>query len=370
MSTPVLDLSIQVELDQFNLDLIFSSSKRTIGIFGPSGSGKTTLLESLAGLRGEAKGKLVCLGETWLDSSANVALKAEQRAIGYVPQDHLLFPHWNVRQNLESGSKRARQSGEDTESVFSEVVQTLELAPLLDRNITELSGGERQRVSLGRALCSGPKLLILDEPLASLDWKLRHRILPYLVRIRDTFKIPLLIVSHNPAELLALCDEVVALNRGKKVAQGTPTDVFSTPEVYAAAADEGFENIVRGEVVQSSNFETQIRLEGSETEQLITVSASHHTPGEKVLLGIRSQDVLLSNNRIQGVSARNWIEAKTQKLSQVDGKQVLIAKAGRNEFLVELTQDAVAELKIAPENRIWLFFKSSAVSVYSSTPSD
>ncbi|MEE3178395.1 MAG: ATP-binding cassette domain-containing protein, partial [Verrucomicrobiota bacterium] len=182
----------------------FTGSRRVTGLFGASGSGKTTWLETMAGLRRSARG-FIQFGETvWLDSDARIDVPPEQRGIGYVPQDHLLFPHMTVRRNLQSGQQRAAVSGHDFKRMLEDVVDVLELDSLLERGVRELSGGERQRVALGRALCSGPRLLLLDEPLASLDLQLRLRILPFLQRVRDHFDVPMLVVSHNPIELQAL----------------------------------------------------------------------------------------------------------------------------------------------------------------------
>lgn len=369
MSETALEIDLRAPLDAFDLKLRFRSECRVLGVFGPSGAGKTTFLEAVAGLRAKASGRLVCGGEVWLDTAAGVRLAAERRGIGYVPQEHLLFPHWNVRRNLQSGLRRAREAGGDAEAVFEEVIRVLELEALLDRKVEELSGGERQRVALGRALCSGPKLLMLDEPLASLDWKLRHRILPFLVRARDVFRIPMLVVSHNPAELQALCDEVVALRSGQLVAQGTPTEVFTHPEVYASAAQEGYENILSGTLTESGEEGVGIRIGATETGPVVRASSRAGKNGEPVLIGIRAQDVLISNERIRGVSARNWLEARVKSVSSVDGRRVLTASlepAGSGELVVELTQDALAELSLEVGRRVWLFFKSSAVAVYGS----
>ena len=184
-SLHTLTVRVQLALDRFDLDIDVTTHQQVTGIFGVSGSGKTSLLETICGLRRNAQGTIRFGEEVWLDTTTRTFVKPEQRHIGYVPQDGLLFPHKNVRQNLLSGSKRAVQNGHPLQETLQLVTDILELSPLLDRSVTTLSGGERQRVALGRAICSGPRLLLLDEPFASLDLALRRKLLPFLRRIRS-----------------------------------------------------------------------------------------------------------------------------------------------------------------------------------------
>jgi molybdate transport system ATP-binding protein len=232
MDNAALKLCFNVPLDRFTLDIDCECTHRVTGLFGPSGSGKTTLIESIIGLRKRARGYIACGASVWMDSEQLIFVKTEHRGIGYVPQDHLLFPHYNVRKNLECGVARSQSKGADFAAIFKEVVEVLELDSLLNRKTADLSGGEKQRVALGRALCSCPRVLMLDEPLASLDLELRDRILPFLIRVKDHLKIPILMVSHNPMELQALCDEVMVLREGKIIAQGSPQDVFTREDIY------------------------------------------------------------------------------------------------------------------------------------------
>ncbi|HKN46653.1 MAG TPA: ATP-binding cassette domain-containing protein, partial [Candidatus Polarisedimenticolia bacterium] len=161
----VLDLTLSLE--RFSLSIRWETAETSLGIFGPSGAGKTTILESVAGLR-RAEGLIRVNGRTWLDSARGLYVPPERRGVGYVPQDALLFPHKNVVENVMSGQRRAERAARNGVAPHR-VLDVLELAHLAGRHVASLSGGERQRVALGRALCSGPDLLALDEPLASLD---------------------------------------------------------------------------------------------------------------------------------------------------------------------------------------------------------
>ncbi|MDP0499894.1 MAG: ATP-binding cassette domain-containing protein [Verrucomicrobiota bacterium JB022] len=221
-----LEIEIRLPLDRFSLSIEVASEAQVSGLFGPSGSGKTSLLEVVAGLRKAARGKVTFGDEVWQDSSRRIFRPTQKRLVGYVPQGNLLFPHWDVRRNLLAGERRARRLGPSHKATYEQVVKVLELGPLLARSTRDLSGGESQRVALGRALCSGARLLLLDEPMASLDSSLRLRIIDYLQRIKHEFGTRMIIVSHQPLDLLAICDEVYVLNAGKLQASGSPVEVL------------------------------------------------------------------------------------------------------------------------------------------------
>jgi molybdate transport system ATP-binding protein len=204
---------VRCPLAHFTLALDVEIVRDVTALFGPSGAGKTTVLDLIAGLRRSPSAYIELDGRVLTDMSTGEEVPARDRHIGYVPQDGALFPHLSVRGNLLYGSQ-----GDDPERV----TEVLDIGHLLDRRIGGLSGGERQRVALARALLSSPKLLLLDEPLASLDEELRTRILAYLKRVRDEFRVPMLYVSHSRSEVVELCEEVLVLDRGVLKGQGDP----------------------------------------------------------------------------------------------------------------------------------------------------
>jgi molybdate transport system ATP-binding protein len=220
--------NLRLPLAHFTLEIDATLTSRVTAIFGPSGSGKTSLLELIAGLRRPTSGSIELSGAGLTDHAANRFIAPQHRATGYVPQDGALFPHLPVRKNLLYGfdTAHARPAGLS----FEHIVEVLEISPLLDRAIATLSGGEKQRVALGRALLAAPKLLLLDEPLASLDAALKERLLPYLHRIRDEFTIPMIYVTHSPDEVVALCDEALIFRSGKIEKRGRPADLFEVSE--------------------------------------------------------------------------------------------------------------------------------------------
>jgi molybdate transport system ATP-binding protein len=213
----VIELDIQLTQGTFRLDVTATFDGKATAIFGPSGAGKTTTLDAIAGLRKPDRGAIRIDGRTLFSSEQRLDVPAHQRRVGYVPQDVALFPHMNVRRNLLYG----RHPG--TSPPLERVVSMLEIESLVDREVRALSGGERQRVALGRALMSGPSLLLLDEPLAAVDVPLRRRILPYLERVRDELHLPIVYVSHNREEVQRLADYVVVLNAGRVTASGGPS---------------------------------------------------------------------------------------------------------------------------------------------------
>jgi len=208
----VIEVDIELVQGSFVLTAAIRIEARTAALFGPSGAGKTTILDAIAGLRTPRRGSIAIGGRVLFSSDAGVNLPPHQRHVGYVPQDVALFPHMDVRRNLLYG----RHPGVSPD--LDRVVGMLEIDRLLDRRVTDLSGGERQRVAVGRALMSGPSLLLLDEPLAAVDVPLRRRILPYLQRVRDELRIPIVYVSHDRDEVAELAEVVVLIDGGKIIA--------------------------------------------------------------------------------------------------------------------------------------------------------
>ncbi|HEY0300870.1 MAG TPA: molybdenum ABC transporter ATP-binding protein [Rhizomicrobium sp.] len=209
----MISIDVEKKLGEFHVSASFEGDSGVTALFGPSGSGKTSIVSMIAGLSTPDRGRIVIDGETLFDSSADIDEPAYRRRIGYVFQDGRLFPHLSVARNLDYGRWMTGMARDEAQ--FKRVTELLDIAALVNRRPAALSGGERQRVALGRALLMRPRLMLLDEPMASLDARRKSEILPYFVRLRDESKLPMIYVSHDPAEVKALASRVVLLDGGR-----------------------------------------------------------------------------------------------------------------------------------------------------------
>ncbi len=216
----MLVVEIEKQLGEFALNVLFASENGATVLFGPSGAGKTSIINMIAGLLKPDRGRIEIDGELLFDSAKRVNMPAWQRRVGYVFQEGRLFPHLSIKHNLTYG--RWMGGHPNDPAAFAHAVDLLDIGHLLDRRPGKLSGGERQRVAVGRALLMRPRILLLDEPLASLDAGRKQDILPYLERLRDEAKVPIIYVSHDAAEVKRIASRVVRLDGGKVVATGGP----------------------------------------------------------------------------------------------------------------------------------------------------
>ncbi len=328
----------------FELDATGEWDVPCAALFGASGSGKSTVLEALAGLRPEVNGPVVLAGER-LDGTP-----AARRGVGWVPQDAALFPHMTVRENIEF----AARVDAPTSASF---VDALEIGTLLDRGVRDLSGGERQRVAIARALAARPRVLLLDEPLASIDRPLRSRVLPFLERVPQAARVPVFLVTHDPLEVLALAQHVLVIEAGRVVASGAPRSVFASAAAFGGVAALGAENRFGVRVVERSD--STLRVETSGGCELSMV----HVPGfpNPDTVAVRAEDILLAAGDPGRVSAQNVFEATVAGVEAI-GEQVLVDLDGRGErWRVKVTPRACASLGIEPGATLVLLIKAHAI---------
>jgi molybdate transport system ATP-binding protein len=333
--------NISLPLAPFTLEVDVEIRSRFTAVFGPSGSGKTTLLELIAGLR-TPKSAFIQLDDRVLtDTEGAVFVPVRQRGVGYVPQDLALFPHLSVRQNLLYGARSKPAAG----GLFTleRVTEVLEIQPLIQRGVTELSGGEKQRVALARALLASPRLLLLDEPLASLDLKLKQRIIPYLARVRDEFDIPVLYVTHDRLETLALADEMVVLVGGKVAQTGSVQEVFSRPANLEVAGLLTVETIQPGRVVRAADGLVSVAVGST----LLTATAESLPSGTaEVYVCIRAEDVILLAGGNRPGSARNQLAAVVESVAG-EGPHMRVELNCGFALSALLTKQACEELSLA-----------------------
>jgi molybdate transport system ATP-binding protein len=216
----LLALDVEKRLGTFQLAAKFETEARVTALFGPSGAGKTTIINMIAGLVAPDRGRIMYRGKVLFDAAGKVSLPPHRRQFGYVFQDGRLFPHLSVRGNLEYGRRMYRLKRDVAE--LERVIALLDIGHLADRRPGKLSGGERQRVAIGRALLMRPQLLLLDEPLASLDAARKAEIMPYLERLRDEAQVPMIYVTHQPEDARRLASTVVRIEAGRVAAVGGP----------------------------------------------------------------------------------------------------------------------------------------------------
>lgn len=381
MSNPTLSFSVSSQLDKFELKVEAEFNQLVTGIFGVSGAGKTTLFKCLAGLKKDVQG-LICFNDIeWLNSNKKHFLAPEHRRIGYVPQNGLLFPNKNVRDNLTIAANRRTGRNANNKNrqnygqaiSFETVCELLELSSLLERSVVSLSGGERQRVALGRAICSDPDLLLLDEPLAALDFKLKRQILPFLYRIREELKIPMIMISHYPSEIQALCDDVLVIQQGKKIAFGPTQKILLNRDVLELTHGEYYENILPALVLQDQYNEKQevvssllnIGVAAKEDATLVTENTKLK-PGSKLMVGIPANDIIVAIYKPEGISAQNIIPAEVRAINQINGKY-MIGTAVKNiasEINAEISAQSLERLNITIGDIVYLVIKSSACILY------
>ncbi len=376
-----LEIAISLPLDRFALEVEVVTRARCTAVFGPSGSGKTSLLESVVGLR-PASGRIRLGDHVWLDSARRLRLPPERRRVGYVPQEGLLFPHRTVRGNLLAGAARARSAGAGGRGTppsaqLETVCELLELTPLLERRVGTLSGGERQRVALGRALCSAPRLLLLDEPLAALDLPLRRRVLPFLARVREELAVPMLLVSHDPRTVQALADHLVVLRHGRVIARGAPRDVLTDPAVFPLAEEGGYETVLPAVLDSTGPGAAVVRLGGDGAGPRLIVPRTDGAPGTPLLVGIPAREAILATVEPAGVSARNVLPGRVVAVNPLagDGGLVLVtvdlapdAATGDGvplpPLVTEVTAGAAADLGLSAGKAVYVILKTAGCVVY------
>ena len=348
----MLQVEVCARLGDFRLDARFEGADGVTVLFGPSGAGKSSVLAAVAGALKPDAGRIALSGDVLFDPAQGIDVPMERRRVGWVFQDARLFPHLSVEGNLRFGLKRAPAGP----IRFEEVVEALGVGHLLHRRPRDLSGGERQRVGLGRALLSQPRLLLMDEPLASLDAPRRAEILPFLERVRG-FGVPLLYVTHSLAEAVRLGDRMAVMRDGQVVAEGPLAEVVSRPQLMLTGshARDGaaLEGVVKAQpdgltVIQAGPWEIKA--------QRLALDL-----GAPVRLFVLARDVMLALDPPQRISARNVLSGKIAAIEAQDGRCLVRVVNDGAILLAALTPDAVEDLALKRGMAVYAVVKSVAV---------
>lgn len=351
----MLQVAANKRLGAFTLDARFElPTPGVVALFGRSGCGKSTLINVIAGLLDADSGRVALDDVVLLDTELRVDVPPERRRIGYVFQESRLFPHFDVAGNLRYAARRA---GSPKFVGFDLVVDLLDLKLLMSRRVHQLSGGERQRVAIGRALLSQPRLLLLDEPLASLDASRREELLPYLEILRDQLAIPMVYVSHNFDEVLRLATHLVLMERGTTTAQGGIGEMSLNPGVRAIIGADAVGAIVEGTVLglDPASGLTRVGVGGGELKVLAAAAAA----GTKLRVQLLARDLIVATREPQQLSVRNVLTGVVTAVTGDEGDADLIAiDIGGTIIMARVTRAATRELKLTAGLPVWALVKA------------
>jgi molybdate transport system ATP-binding protein len=355
-------MSVEVEvfrrLGAFTLDARFTADGRLTALFGPSGAGKTSLINIIGGLLRPDRGRVAIDGKVLVDTAAHVFVPKHRRRIGYVFQEPRLFPHLTVRQNLFYGhwftpTRERRES-------FEHVVELLDIGALLTRRPGLLSGGEKQRVAIGRALLASPRLLLMDEPLASLDEARKAEILPYIERLRDESHIPIVYVSHSLAEVTRLASTIVLLANGAVVATGTVSEIMGRVDLFPITGHFEAGAVLEMRVAaHDERYElTSLRSAAGE----LRVPRIDLAVGAPLRVRIRARDVVLGLKPPKELSALNVLAGRIAEVGPLDGPvaDVRVDLSGET-LLARVTRLTLDRLDLKPGRPVYAIIKTVAL---------
>ncbi|MSQ11495.1 MAG: ABC transporter ATP-binding protein [Dehalococcoidia bacterium] len=349
---------VRYQAGDFRLDTAWAVEPGSILVlYGPSGSGKSMTLRAIAGLVRPHEGHIEVGGRAVYDSAARVWAPPHQRRVGYLPQEYHLFPHLDVAGNIGYGLQgpaaavRRRVAG---------LVQAFRLDGLEGRKVWELSGGQRQRVALARALAPDPVALLLDEPFAALDVELRRAIRRELLPVLKSAGVPIVLVTHDREEALALGDEVLVMEAGCPIAKGDPLRVLEHPKQAGVARLVGVENLLRLTVTRVDSHAGVTTCTANRTE--LEVPLADAQVGQAITVGVRADDVILASEEPRGLSARNRLPGRVQAVEPRGPAYEVLLDCGIP-LRCHVTQGALDELRIAPGVPIWAVIKASSCFV-------
>ncbi|WP_112478054.1 molybdenum ABC transporter ATP-binding protein ModC [Vibrio variabilis] len=357
-----LDIDVRKQFGEqaFHLKASLPSSGIS-AIFGRSGAGKTTLINLISGLVQPDSGHIRFNGRTIFDSSQGIDLAIEKREIGYVFQDARLFPHLSVERNLRYGVTK-----NDT-AHFDEIVELLAIEPLLNRYPSSLSGGEKQRVAIGRALLSKPKVLLMDEPLASLDNPRKRELMPFLEALSSRVDIPILYVTHSLNEILRLAQHLVIIDEGSIVESGLIEQVWGTKIMQSWQSFSDKSALFKGEVIAQNDTYglTKVALTN---DHYLWVQRTEAAVGEAVRLRVRANDVSIALSRAKNTSIRNILPCTIKTIAE-GGKgtprqsvEVVLSLSGHCELVATVTQWAVDDLQLSVGQSVYAQIKGVSVA--------
>ena len=355
----MISVDISHQQGAFTLATKFETDAQgVIAVFGRSGAGKTSIVNVLAGLIKPDKGHVEVNGKVLLDTKNGINVPPEKRRLAYVFQESRLFPFHSVHRNLTYGMKRTPEAERRVD--FDDVVQLLGLQNLLERKPRSLSGGERQRVSLGRALLTSPNLLLMDEPLASLDTTRKQDILSFIERLRDHFHIPIVYVSHDVDEIIRLADTLILLDEGRVAAMGSVEELTSRLDFRPLTGRYEAGSVIAAEVAaHDDQFElSELAFAGG----IFRLPRIDNPIGAKVRVRIRARDVSLALSRPENVSELNFFKGQIMEIDHTQNSPQIDVRVDIGVPLwVRITRKAVHDLDLHKGSEVYTLVKSTSI---------
>jgi molybdate transport system ATP-binding protein len=346
---------------RFVLDASFSAPGGCVALFGPSGSGKSTVAKLIAGIERPDAGRIVVGDHVLFDSEQRIEIPVHKRRVGLVFQDGQLLPHLSVKQNLDYGRYFAPRETAAVAS-FDAVVELLGIGHLLAARPSTLSGGERQRVAIGRALLAAPRLLVMDEPLASLDFDRKLEILPFIARLRDEIALPIIYVSHSVEEIARLATKVVKMSAGRVVAEGPLAEVFASALPEPAAGRFDAVSFLAGTAVRDMpEFGMTIV---SHPAGEISLPARFGALKQPLRISVHATSITLALAKPEGVSTRTILKGRVAAVSAAEDRPtalVTVELVGGDRITASVTRLAVSDLGLAPGREIYALIKAVSV---------
>ena len=362
----MIEIEVTRRLGEFRLDVAFSTDTQGItALFGRSGAGKTCIVNMLAGLLTPERGRIAVNGQVLFDSAARLNVPPERRRLGYVFQESRLFPHLNVRGNLEYGMRLVKRR--ERRITFDEVVEVLGIGALLTRRAHRLSGGEKQRVTIGRALLTSPRLLLMDEPLASLDGARKNEILPFIERLSDRFTVPIVYVTHAMDEIIRLADTLVLVSDGSVAATGAVEDLTSRFDLRPLTGRYEAGSVIATRIAGHDGRYGLTLLEFA--GGTFSVPRIEAPPGTSIRVRVRARDVALALSRPEDSSFANVFEGTVTEIGapveDESGAQVDIKLDIGVALWSRITRRSQDELGIALGSRVFALVKGTSIDRYS-----
>jgi len=340
------------------VDVDITVVKGVTVLFGHSGAGKTTILRAIAGTLTPDEGRIALDETLYFDSATSINVPIRKRRVGYVFQDHTLFPHMTAEENVLYGS-RARTAAESRARI-ADLFAMLSIEQTAGRYPHELSGGEQQRIAVARALASDPRIMLLDEPLSAVDEATRARLLGEIAAVQRQSGIPFLYVTHNQNEAVRVGDHMLVLHEGNVLQEGAPLDVFNAPRSFPVARAVGTDNLFVGEIVGHRPEDGITTLAVGPC--LLEVPYNGLAPGSTVTVGVRSEDIIVSLEHLTQISARNVLPGTVKHMISDRENVELVVSCGAD-FKVSITSGTVRALDLSVGKRVYLLVKARALHI-------